>query len=137
MATVTVGCKLPNGLIIESGYTFAAGQVVRLPNYKRQILNGANSTRPPGVRAVSPVNHEPGITENVDEEFFDKWVADHRDSNIVKNGLIFKMKNKHEATARAKDEAQKRTGFEPLNTSAPDPRTASFAAGIEKAKEEA
>jgi hypothetical protein len=125
MSTVTIGCKLPNGLVIESGYTFASGACIKLPNYKRVMLNGANSTKPASV-LVAPKEFTPGITENVDEAFFDKWVADHAESNIVKNGLIFKMKNRNEATARAKDESAKTIGFEPIDTSKPhDTRTRS------------
>jgi hypothetical protein len=91
-----------------------------LPEYKRVILAGANqktmrlARENPGVAMVSHPQMRVGVTENVDEAFFDKWVADHAQSNIVRNGLIFKMKNVREVEARGKDEEQKKTGAEPL-----------------------
>jgi hypothetical protein len=124
MATVTVGCKLPNGLILESGYTVDNGNVVRTPEYKRLKLNGANQSRFTIVQSLdgksvrelanpkAPLHLEPGITENVDEAFFDKWVEDHKHSNIVRNKLVWKAKNKSEAKARAIGETQKDIGFE-------------------------
>lgn len=121
MSTVTIGCRLASGLILESGYTIANGAVARLRTYTRVMLAGANQStlqlaaQNPGQTLVSGKHMRAGITENVDEAFFDKWVEDHRESHIVKNGLIFKMKNRREAEARGKDEEQKKTGFEPLN----------------------
>jgi len=99
--TCFVLCKLPTGLVIESGYTFPKNGIgiARLPNYKRVMLAGANKrilelARQSGPNQVptSPKNMHAGITANVDEAFFDKWVHDHKDSNIVKlwttsNGL--------------------------------------------------
>lgn len=120
MATVTIGCKLPNGLVLESGYTVEHGNVVRTAGYKRLKLNGANQNRfqiVNNVREMSnpkaPLHFEPGITENVDEAFFDKWVIDHRDSNIVRNKLVWKVKNRTEAKARAIGETQNDFGMEP------------------------
>lgn len=113
MATVTVGCKLVNGLILESGYTVVNGNVARLENYKRLRLHGANQGRIISEQTKAPLHFEPGITENVDEAFFDKWCKDHKDSNIVRNKLIWKVTNRAEAKARAVDETKKDTGFEP------------------------
>jgi CTP:molybdopterin cytidylyltransferase MocA len=65
--TVTVGCKLPNGLILEQG------------EYKVE-LNGSNS---------SIVVGGYGLTENVDKEAFEAWLAVHADQPYVRKELVF------------------------------------------------
>lgn len=120
-ATCFVLCKLPTGLIIESGYTFEKNGIgiSRLPSYKRVMLAGANKrilelARQAGPNQVptSPKNMQAGITANVDEAFFDKWVFDHKDSNIVKNRLVWKCKTLAEAQAQAIDDLERTTGME-------------------------
>ncbi len=119
MASISVGCKLPQGLVMELGYDLVAGGVTRGPNYKRVVLAGANqhSIVVGTLRTPSPANLRPGITNNVDESFYDAWVAAHADSNIVKNKLIFKAKNAGEATAQAVDVTKQKTGMEPIDPS--------------------
>lgn len=90
MATVTVGCKLPNGIILEVGE-------------KRQLINGANA---------SAVIGGYGLTENVDKEFFDKWMADHADLKFVKAELIFANDKTNNTVAQAKEHADEESGFE-------------------------
>jgi len=67
MQTVTVGCKLPNGIVLHLGE-------------KEQLINGSNS---------SVVIGGHGITEGVDKEFFDAWVEKNASLKFVKEGLIF------------------------------------------------
>ena len=77
--TVTVGCKLPNGLVLEVGN-------------KSVEINGANSSRVVG-------GH--GITYDVDAEFFEAWLKAHADRDMVKGGFVFA----HEKASSAKAEA--------------------------------
>jgi len=93
MATVTVGCKLPNGLIIEMGD-------------KRVTLKGANSS-------VIIGGH--GITENVDKELFDAWMEKNKELHFVKEGHLFAHEKEVNVKAQAKDRAKQKTGFEGLN----------------------
>lgn len=99
MATVTVGCKLPHGIHMDL-------------DGKRVTLNGSNSSNVIG-------GH--GITENVDKEFFDKWVAQRKDSPMVKNGLVFAHERSGNAQAEAKEKAKTKTGFEGLDQDKPAP----------------
>ena len=114
---ISVGCKLPQGLIIEVGYSVEHGNFVQGEHYKRVVLAGANqhSIVTGALRTPSPAQLRPGITNNVDEAVFDEWLAKHKDTNIVKNGLVFKAKNAGEATARANDLMQKPTGMEAVD----------------------
>lgn len=102
MAQVNVGCKLPNGLILELGD-------------KRVTLNGSNAS-------VIIGGH--GITEGVDKDFFDAWMAAHADLAFVKGGFLFAHEKANNTAAEAKDRAGEETGFEPLN---PDEKPAGLA----------
>lgn len=92
-ATVTVGCKLPNGLILELGD-------------KRVTVKGSNSSNIIG-------GH--GITENVDKEFFDAWMAKNAGLQFVKSELIFAHEKYANTVAQAKEQVDEKTGLEPLN----------------------
>lgn len=93
MPNITVGCKLPNGLILQL-------------NDKTVSLNGFMKGRAIGGY---------GLTEGVDEAFFNEWIKSHSDMLVVKNELIFKQKNLKEAKSQAKDTADKKSGLEPLD----------------------
>lgn len=93
MATVTVGCKMPNGLILEMGE-------------KRVVLNGANS---------SGIIGGHGLTEGVDKEFWDAWSAKHATLDPVKKGFVFAHEKTANTVAEAKEKAAEKTGLEPLD----------------------
>ena len=99
MATTCVGCKLPNGLHLDY-----AG--------KRVTLNGANS-------AVIVGGHD--ITEGVDKEWFEAWLAAYKDNPAVVNGLVFAHEKRVNTEAEAKDRAKNKTGLEPVDQDKPAP----------------
>ena len=99
MAKVTVGCKLPSGLQLRIDDTLV-------------VLNGSNS---------SLVIGGYGLTENVDKEFFDKWMGVNKDAACVLNGFVFAQERTANAKAEAADNAANINGFEGLNPAAPAP----------------
>jgi hypothetical protein len=96
MPQVTIGCKLPAGLILEHGG-------------KRVTINGATS---------SVVIGGHGITEGVDKEFFDAWMAAHGGLEFIKAGFLFAHDKANSTAAEAKERAKEATGLEPLNPDA-------------------
>ena len=96
MGTVTVGCKLPNGLIIEL-------------DEQRVVLNGANSSALIGGFGLTEVN----------EALFKAWLEKHKDYEPVKQGLIFAQEKPANAQAEAKDKAKLKSGFEGLDPKKP------------------
>ena len=77
--TLTVGCKLPNGLIIEV-------------DGKTAVINGTNTSKVIG-------GH--GITENVDADLFNAWIERNKERKVVKNELIFAHTQKESVKASA------------------------------------
>lgn len=102
--TVTVGCKLPNGLHLDLGET-------------RVTVRGTNSAKVVG-------GH--GITENVDASFFAAWMDKNKELAFVKNGAIFAHEKRANTEAQAEMMEDAKTGLEPL-----DPNK--LPAGLEKA----
>ncbi len=97
--TVTVGCKLPNGIVLEiEGYSV--------------VLNGANASNVIGGY---------GLTENVDKDAFDKWLKTHAEQEYVKNELVFAQAKTNSAEAKAKENAGRKTGLEGLPQDNPMP----------------
>lgn len=97
--TIVVGCKLPNGLVVEQGgYTVT--------------LKGANS---------SDVIGGYGLTEGVDKDAFEKWLVAHKDQPYVKNELVFAQAKTNSARDKAKENAKVKTGLEGLPQDKPAP----------------
>ncbi|EGT4273709.1 hypothetical protein VWS36_004198 [Cronobacter sakazakii] len=102
--TIVVGCKLPNGLVVEQeGYTVT--------------LNGANSSNVVGGY---------GLTEGVDKDAFEKWLEVHKNQPYVKNELVFAQAKANSAQSKATENASVKSGLEGLPQDKPAP-------GIEKA----
>lgn len=94
--TVTIGCKLPNGLVLEVG-----GKSVQ--------INGANSSQVIG-------GH--GITHNVDADLWQAWLKQNADRAVVKNGFVFAHDKAANAKAEAKEKTDTKTGQEPIDPNA-------------------
>ena len=102
--TIVVGCKLPNGLVVEQeGYTVT--------------LKGANSSNVVGGY---------GLTEGVDKDAFEKWMEVHKNQPYVKNELVFAQAKANSAQSKANENASVKSGLEGLPQDKPAP-------GIEKA----
>ncbi len=120
MADVFIGCKLPNGLLMEiidpvgheagkpAGNYMMPGPVPM----KRVMLKGANSMR--ATVKENPLIGKYAITA-VDESFWQVWLARHKDFLFIKNGSVFMEKTLAAAQGKAKHDREALTGLEPLN----------------------
>jgi len=97
-AVVTVGCKLPHGLLMEMG---KRGN----EDYKAVQLRGCQSSRIVGGF---------GMTE-VSEEFMTAWLKKYSKAPFVKKGMVFIMPDAASAADVAKERSEIKTGFERLN----------------------
>lgn len=94
--TVTIGCKLPNGLLLEVGN-------------KSVAINGSNNSQVVG-------GH--GITYDVDSDLWAAWLKQNADRDIVKNGFVFAHDKAANVKAEAKEKADSKTGQEPIDPDA-------------------
>lgn len=119
--TVAIGCKLPNGLIMELVEPPAKDtrQLLPAPIGKRVTLNGANSClvdTPFG--KVAAGTHKYGVT-HVEKDFAIAWFERYKDMECVKRGQVFILQRQDEKSVAAEtkeraDDPQTRTGLEAL-----------------------
>jgi hypothetical protein len=131
--TVTVGCKLPNGLLLR---------VFKMVEGTEPVLGGGTRKTKTAVQAGETVkingfalprgpDFDPdrahlvvggcGLTHGVDADFFHEWMGQNKDSDIVKNGLIFAHASSESARAEATEKKAEVSGLEPLRQDR-DPR---------------
>jgi len=92
--TVTVACKLPMGL------------AVKLPDGSHLHLHGANS--PWAVAGF-------GLTQGVSSDTWDFIKQEHAGAKWLVNGFVFAQSEHDSAVDQAKDEAERKAGFEPID----------------------
>ena len=113
--TVTVACKLPNGLHLD--LRDANGEV------RRVTLRGSGDARrmESGGQFVSShgnrVSEGFGLTPGVSKEFWEAWEAQYRKANYepLVRGLIFAVPKLDSAAAMAREKAEIKTGLEPID----------------------
>lgn len=93
--SVTVGCKLPHGIILD--YPLDPDKKVALNGKNKALIIGADY----------------GTTE-VDGEFWETWKTVHKDFPAVRSGAIFEARNATELVAVAKELEGEKTGFEAM-----------------------
>jgi hypothetical protein len=93
---VIIGCKLPNGIILEAGD-------------KKQVVKGLNSI------VIIGATH---ATTEVDAEFYAAWLEEHNDFPAVKSGALFVARTIDAVKEIAKDREEDKTGFEPMSQDA-------------------
>lgn len=113
--TVIIGCRLPNGLVLEIGYESVTTQdngkintqVKRLENYKRIVLKGWNAhteeLRKQEIQVPAAMNTRPYLNRGVSKAAWMQWVKDHAGSWLIKNGILFEAKGEADAQAQAFD----------------------------------
>lgn len=140
--TVTVACKVSNGLLLR---------LFRMVEDVELVLGGGTRKvkRAEQVGDVVKI-HGPGaalfgknpsysivagyaLTPNVDAEFFAEWLKQNKDHDAVKANLIFAYDKPADVEACAKEHEAQRSGLEPID---PDnPKKAVM--GIERGTKEA
>lgn len=93
MSTVTIGCKLPNGIFMQHGET-------------RVRINGWNNN------TIQGLKH--GITYDVPADLWNAWKEEHAESKLITNGLIFAEESSKKAKDKAKDLKDQNSGHEQL-----------------------
>lgn len=122
---LTIGCKLPSGLLMQIGNPQDAG-------YREVKLNGANQGEYRGRNEQGKIFHSTteqgfGLTK-VDSEFWGEWQKRYAVNarKWLKDGVLFVAEDADEARGKAADQSEVATGFEQLN---PDKTPAGITSG--------
>lgn len=128
--TVTLGCKMPNGLVLQLyqdeevmeplyGGGYRAVKIAR-PVGEAITLNGCAINVGNVSRGIMPEHLMIGgfgLTSGVPREFWERWLAANKDTKLVKNRVVFEAKNDSAASSKARELAsgKVRSGLEPLD----------------------
>jgi hypothetical protein len=128
MDTITVGCKLPNGFVIQAYQEDEYPEPVMgggtrmqkrfIPVGKAIKLNG--NRQPFGVIPEYLIQGGYALTPGVDKDVWDSWYKHFKESDLIKNHLIV-AHEKGDTIGMAKAHKATTSGFEPLKQDG-DPR---------------
>lgn len=134
METVAVGCRLPNGLKLEVGFSVndkgnggaPFAMVRKHDNYASFVLRGTNQhlivrdpTRKPVAVLPNQRNREPYINQ-VPKDFWERWVKENSKSWHLTSGQIFVIPKTDASTVKAATidaAAKSKPVFDPLDPS--------------------
>jgi hypothetical protein len=143
-ATVVVGCKLPNGLIMELFEKRTINEVTMggsksVDQYfatgERFTLNGP--AHKPGESAGCMVRSGFAITRGIPKDFWDRWYSANKTLPAVVNGLIVAYDSLSKTADAANERKAQKTGQEridPKNIPILDPRLRMKTSEDQKAK---
>lgn len=97
MTTVTVACKLPNGIVLD------------IPGAPPVTLRGANHPE-----AIA----DHGLTE-VPVDFWEAWTKLYPDFQPLTKEMIFAQSTERNAESKAKERKEEKSGLEGLDPKAP------------------
>lgn len=136
--TVTVACKLPGGLLLRNFEMVPSREPVPGGGYRdtqtarelpeRVLINGFShpQNKAPHCSIVGGY----ALTRGVSKEFWERWLAFNKSSDMVKNNLIFAHTSGDRVEAQATEQTEIQSGLERL-----DP--AKLPKGLEKADRKA
>lgn len=121
--TVTIACKMPNGLILRL-FKMVEGTELVLGGGTRKIRKAVDTGQQVTINgAASRIDRAPkhqivggyGLTHGVDADFWAAWRSQNDDSDLVRNHIIFAHGAVEDAIAEATEKAEVRSGLEPLD----------------------
>jgi hypothetical protein len=126
--TVTVACKLPNGLYLKI-YDMVDTQEMtplgpRTIKMSRQVgdthrINGFS--RPFGQDPTFVMAGGYALTPGIPEDFFNRWLEQNKDQAFVRSGLVFANVHHDRVADRAREQVATKSGMEPIDPSNPPP----------------
>lgn len=121
--SISVACKMPNGLklrvfkpIQEFDDVVGGGKrpaTIWKPYGDAVEIKG--NAVPREQEKYFPTEYGFAITSNIDKDFWDVWLEQNKESDIVKNKIIFAFEKKADIQVESKKLESVRSGFEPLN----------------------
>jgi len=124
--TVTVACKLPMGMLLrtfemrETTQLSQAGQAMKVPmafaKQRQHFVFGPS--HPQNKAPKSELRDAFALTPDVPKDLWDEWLDQNKDSDLVRNGLIFAHGEERSLRAQTADHAKQMSGLERLDPKA-------------------
>jgi len=125
---VTVACKLPHGLVLrlfkmEEHKEPIVGVVNQAKQYgPTYTVKGWYDTARRAFGSEMPIPSQLGgyaLTHNIPRDFWEKWLEQNKDSDLVKNKLIFASSRADEIEGLRADNKGQKSGLEPIDPKSP------------------
>jgi hypothetical protein len=134
--TVTVACKVPNGLILrvydkvdgeEPIYGGGSKRIDQFYQTGESIVLRGSSLDPIDLKSGNlPLYPHVGgfaLTAGVPKAFWEKWKEQNADHPVLKNNLVFAADGTDKASGEARDKVDVKSGMEGIDQDDPGKRT--------------
>src|SRR5712691_785090 len=120
---VVVGCKLGNGIILQLCEMEKNHEPV-MGGGSRDIMTGRKVGEKYNIRGPNVKFGEIpkflmangyALTSGIPEDFWNEWVKQNHDADIVRRGLIFAYHKMEDVEAKCRENEKKLTGLEPID----------------------
>lgn len=121
-AKVTVACNLPHGLQLRPCRMVASRELVMgggsrdikiaEPVGEPILIYGAATEG--GKLPLAPIVAGYALTHGVPKDAWDQWIADNRDSAMVRNGCVFAYESPDDTQAEAREREGTLSGLQPF-----------------------
>lgn len=91
-STVTVGCKVANGIVMQVG-----DQAVDINGFNQQVVVGGH-----------------GITRDVPKDLWEAWLEENKNRKLCTGGFIFADESTKSVNSEAGEKVDNQSGTEPL-----------------------
>lgn len=123
--TVTVACKIPNGLSLRIMEPYTENELVmgggtREVTKHREIgepVRIKGNSSPEGTMIVTHGGY--ALTTGVSADFWEKWLEQNKDTALVKNNLIYALPREDSAAAKGREYEKVTSGQERIDPDKP------------------
>jgi hypothetical protein len=126
--TVTVACKIPNGLTLQHFRPMKTYEQVQGGGSREVVINVRlpaevvvegpaypNGPTPKGFHKKPTIIGGYAFTKGVDADFWNTWLEQNKDTDMVRNKMILAYDEVDSLRDEAKDHAKLRSGLEPMS----------------------
>ncbi len=121
--TVTVACKLPNGLILRVFDMIETQEPVMGGGFRNVKIARLKGVPIPVYGNRSPFGELPkckivagfALTPGIPKEFWELYLEQNKDSEVIRNGILFAHESLDSVEGEAKENADVKTGLQPLS----------------------
>lgn len=132
--TVSVACKFPGGLIIRAFRYEEISEPTATGWHQRKIaievarhtLRGPNASlargepNPTGIHPSLIVSGGYSVTAGVPADLWHAFLNDNKDSDLIRNRIVFALDSDDRARDAGKEHAEVRSGMEPVDPASAD-----------------
>jgi hypothetical protein len=140
--TVTVACKLPNGLILQLHAKHSEMVPIFGGGYKEEtiwrrteeifVLNGCAVAVDQLLQGNMPDHYTYSgyaLTPGVPKKFWEEWLEQNKTTDLIRNKIVFAAGSEREVRAEASEYKDVRSGLEPIDPTNPSAKSAELRRG--------